>query len=116
MVPDTFQSSALCEFVPFTQLSIHDQLGKITTGTKYISAIDFPNAFFHIICDKSAETVGFNHIICVVTIILNAYLGLSSMQGVTTRSRTELSMVTSPMETKMILRVQKLVLILPLAL
>ena len=110
MVTDTFQSSALCEFVPFTQLSIHDQLGKM-------GAIDFSNAFFHIIiCDKSAETVGFNHIICVVTIILNAYLGLSSMQGVTTRSRTELSMVTSPMETKMILRVQKLVLILPLAL
>ena len=61
MVTDTFQSSAMCEFVPFTQLSIADQLGKITKGTKYISVIDLSNAFFHIIiCDKSAETVGFN--------------------------------------------------------
>ena len=61
MVTDTFQSSAMCEFVPFTQLAIADQLGKITKGTKYISVIDLSNAFFHIIiCDKSAETVGFN--------------------------------------------------------
>ena len=61
MVTDTFQSSAMCEFVPFTQLSIQDQLGKITTGTRYVSIIDLSNAFFHIIiCDESAKTVGFN--------------------------------------------------------
>ena len=61
LVTDTFQSSAMCEFVPFTQLAIPDQLGKITTGTKYVSVIDLSNAFFHIIiCDKSAQTVGFN--------------------------------------------------------
>ena len=61
IVSDLHQCSSRVEATPYYQLSTKEQIGRISTGVKYISVIDLTSAFFHLkLGEKSSMACGIN--------------------------------------------------------